>query len=150
MEFLIYLDVCCLNRPFDDQTQERIRLEAEAVMLILNRCQNTQWHLLGSEVIDDELEQTPAGERKRQMILWASLAITRISITEQVKSRGRELTALGFKAFDASHIACAEVANADVFLTTDDRMLRLAARHRGMLQVTVEDPLRWVQEVTND
>ena len=24
MEFLIYLDVCCLNRPFDDQTQERI------------------------------------------------------------------------------------------------------------------------------
>lgn len=40
MEFLIYLDVCCLNSPFDDQTQERIHLEAEAVMLILNRCQN--------------------------------------------------------------------------------------------------------------
>jgi hypothetical protein len=35
MEFLIYLDVCCLNRPFDDQTQERIRLEAEAVLHIL-------------------------------------------------------------------------------------------------------------------
>ena len=98
MEFLIYLDVCCLNSPFDDQTQERIRLEAEAVMLILNRCQNTQWQILGSEVIDDELEQTPAGERKRQMMLWASLAITRISITEQVKSGGRQLAALGFKA----------------------------------------------------
>ncbi|MBW4606048.1 MAG: PIN domain-containing protein [Hassallia sp. WJT32-NPBG1] len=150
MEFLIYLDVCCLNRPFDDQTEERIRLEAEAVMLILNRCQNTQWQILGSEVIDDELEQTPAGERKRQMMLWASLAITRISITEQVKSRGRQLAGLGFKAYDASHIACAEVANADVFLTTDDRMLRLAARHSGMLQVRVENPLRWVQEVTND
>jgi hypothetical protein len=26
---LIYLDVCCLNRLFDDLTQERIRLEAE-------------------------------------------------------------------------------------------------------------------------
>jgi hypothetical protein len=25
----IYLDVCCLNRPFDDQTQARIHLEAE-------------------------------------------------------------------------------------------------------------------------
>ncbi|BAZ26615.1 hypothetical protein NIES4073_75230 [Kalymmatonema gypsitolerans NIES-4073] len=35
MEFLIYLDVCCLNRPFNDQTQERIRLEAEAVFIIL-------------------------------------------------------------------------------------------------------------------
>jgi len=26
----VYLDLCCLNRPFDDQTQERIRLETEA------------------------------------------------------------------------------------------------------------------------
>lgn len=26
----IYLDNCCFNRPFDDQKQLRIRLEAEA------------------------------------------------------------------------------------------------------------------------
>jgi len=32
----LYLDVCCLNRPFDDQSQDRIRLEAEAVRVILN------------------------------------------------------------------------------------------------------------------
>ncbi|MGQ0592841.1 MAG: PIN domain-containing protein, partial [Gammaproteobacteria bacterium] len=25
----IYLDACCLNRPFDDQQQDRVRLEAE-------------------------------------------------------------------------------------------------------------------------
>ncbi|MBW4476605.1 MAG: PIN domain-containing protein [Tolypothrix brevis GSE-NOS-MK-07-07A] len=150
MELLIYLDVCCLNRPFDDQTQERIRLEAEAVMLILNRCQNSQWHLIGSEAIDVELRRTPDGERKRQMSAWAALALTKINVTELIKSRTIELTNLGFKAFDASHIGCAEVANADVFLTTDDRMLRLAARHSGMLQVRVENPLRWVLEVIND
>ncbi|MDM9581860.1 MULTISPECIES: hypothetical protein [unclassified Nostoc] len=46
MEFLIFLDVCCLNRPFDDQTQERIFLEAEAVRLILARCQSGEWQLL--------------------------------------------------------------------------------------------------------
>jgi hypothetical protein len=33
----IYLDVCCLNRPFDDQRQDRIRLEAEAIERILDR-----------------------------------------------------------------------------------------------------------------
>lgn len=27
----IYLDVCSLQRPFDDQRQARIRLEAEAM-----------------------------------------------------------------------------------------------------------------------
>ncbi|WP_256875183.1 hypothetical protein [Nostoc sp. C052] len=49
MEFLIYLDVCCLNRPFDDQTQERIRLEAEAVLLILANCQTGEWQMLVSD-----------------------------------------------------------------------------------------------------
>jgi hypothetical protein len=39
----IYLDVCCLNRPFDDQTQDRIRLETEAVMLILGRIAAKDW-----------------------------------------------------------------------------------------------------------
>jgi hypothetical protein len=33
----IYWDACCLKSPFDDQMQERIRLELEAVLLILNR-----------------------------------------------------------------------------------------------------------------
>jgi hypothetical protein len=31
----ISLDVCCLQRPFDDQSQARVRLESEAVILIL-------------------------------------------------------------------------------------------------------------------
>ena len=27
---IVYLDNCCYNRPFDDQTQERVHLESEA------------------------------------------------------------------------------------------------------------------------
>jgi predicted nucleic acid-binding protein len=73
-----------------------------------------------------------------------------VNITEQIESRGLELAELGFKDYDALHIACAEVGNADIFLTTDDRMLRLAARQSAMLQVRIENPLRWVQEVIND
>ena len=49
---LVYLDVCCLNRPFDDYSQERIRLESEAVLLILERCQGEVWQLLGSDAVD--------------------------------------------------------------------------------------------------
>ena len=30
----IYLDNCCFNRPYDDQTQERIYLESIAKMYI--------------------------------------------------------------------------------------------------------------------
>ena len=35
----VYLDVCCLNRPFDDQSQDRIKLETDAVLSILDNCQ---------------------------------------------------------------------------------------------------------------
>ncbi|BAY02118.1 hypothetical protein ACOWPH_21415 [Anabaena sp. PCC 7938] len=37
-QYRIYLDVCCLNRPFDDQTQWRTRLETEAILEIINHC----------------------------------------------------------------------------------------------------------------
>ena len=31
----VYLDVCCLNRPFDDLSQKRVYAEAEAVDVFL-------------------------------------------------------------------------------------------------------------------
>lgn len=36
----VYLDNCCYNRPFDDQTQERIHLESEAILMILQHAQS--------------------------------------------------------------------------------------------------------------
>ena len=58
------------------------------------------------------------------------------------------LESLGFKHYDALHIACAESGGADVLLTTDDRMLRLAKRHSAQLQVRVENPYTWLQTIT--
>ncbi|MBD2490533.1 PIN domain-containing protein [Aulosira sp. FACHB-615] len=149
MEALIYLDVCCLNRPFDDQTQERIFLEAEAVRIILAHCQSGEWQLLTSQVIDVELRRTPDSARKEQIKFWTECATSKITITQQIESRGLQLSQLGFKNYDALHIACAEAGNANIFLTTDDRMLRLAARSKNLLQVRVENPLQWVMEVTS-
>jgi hypothetical protein len=31
------LDNCCFNRPYDDQTQEKIHLEGEAVLAIIKK-----------------------------------------------------------------------------------------------------------------
>ena len=74
----IYLDVCCLNRPFDDQTQERIRLEAEAVLLILERCQAGTWQLLGSEVVEYEVSRIPDEDGNAKFfILLPSLVLSR-------------------------------------------------------------------------
>ena len=64
--------------------------------------------------------------------------------------RGKQLEALGFKEYDALHIACAETAKADVFLTTDDAVIRRAKRLRSQLRVRVENPDTWLQAPTSD
>jgi len=33
---IVYLDVCCFKRPFDDAAAERVRREAEAVATVLD------------------------------------------------------------------------------------------------------------------
>lgn len=60
----IYLDVCCLNRPFDDQTQDRIHLEAEAILSILNHSQSTDWRVMGSYAIDYEISKIPDPDKR--------------------------------------------------------------------------------------
>lgn len=62
----VQLDACCLNRPFDDQTQDRIRLEAEAVLLILGHVHRGEWRWIGSEVLHFEIAQNPDLERPSQ------------------------------------------------------------------------------------
>lgn len=54
---IVYMDVCCYNRPFDDQLQDRIRIEAEATLAILARCQSNTWTLAGSVIIDVEINK---------------------------------------------------------------------------------------------
>jgi len=140
----LYLDVCCFNRPFDDQTQARIRVKAEAVLSILERCETGVWELIISEMVETEVAQI-ADQERRQRIEGALLAAqANIRINDTVESRGEELQNLGFQGFDALHLACAEIAQADAFLSTDDRLLRRAARYRNALTVAVDNPAIWL------
>lgn len=143
----IYFDTCCINRPFDDQTQVRVRLEAEAVLGILSRVESGEWEWIGSEVLMDEIEQMPDMQRLSRVKLLSSFAQEIVDINEKEVERARELQKEGFQVFDALHIACAESAKADVFLSTDDRLLKQAQRVSKSLHVRVENPLTWVEEM---
>jgi predicted nucleic acid-binding protein len=144
----VYLDVCCLNRPFDDQRQDRIRLEAEAVLLILEHCETGEWQWISSAVVEEEIAKTPDRERRyrvRNMLAWAQVTV---ALTDAEVDRAREIKAMGFRTYDALHLACAEQSGADVFLTTDDRVIRTAMRHAEKLSIRVANPLEWLLEVT--
>ncbi|MFH0904866.1 MAG: PIN domain-containing protein, partial [Methanobacteriota archaeon] len=75
------MDVCCLNRPFDDQSHDRIRIESEAVLAILNRCQQ-DWKLAGSEAIDYEISKIPDDERKTGVKILATISRDKATVDE--------------------------------------------------------------------
>jgi hypothetical protein len=60
----VYLDACCLNRPFDNQSQPRIRLEAKAISIILEKLHQSEWEWVGSEMLLHEVGQNPNLENR--------------------------------------------------------------------------------------
>ncbi len=141
----VYLDVCCLQRPFDDQRQVRVHLEAEAVKLILDQVEAGKLIWIGSEVIECEIAQNPNPERALKAMLLADYAGVKVSVGADESARAGKLELLGFTGFDALHLACAERAGAAVFLTTDDRLLKRAARLADDIRVQVVNPLEWLR-----
>jgi len=143
----LYLDACCLNRPFDDQTQERVRMEAEAVKAILLRIGTGEWLWTGSEVLLFEIAQISDPDLQLDVALMAHDVDETIAVGDPEEHRARELRALGFKNADAMHLAVAEKGQVDVFLTVDDAILKLASRNTAVLKVKVRNPLTWLAEV---
>lgn len=103
----IYFDTCCLSPPFDDQTQVRVRLEAEAVLAILSRIENGEWDWVGSEVLTDEIEQMPDTQKLSRTKLLSGFFIQEsIEIGEKEERRAMELQNDGFQVFDALQFHC--------------------------------------------
>jgi predicted nucleic acid-binding protein len=142
------MDVCCFNRLFDNWSQSRIRLEAEAILTIFTYCQAGKWRLINSTAIESEVERTPDLIRKQEVRELLAIAQTNILITKPIRDRANYLGEFGFKPFDALHIASAESAKVDVFLTTDDRLLRRALTYENNLTVLVNNPMNWILQAT--
>ena len=143
----VYLDVCCLNRPFDDQEQERIHLESEAIRLILKRIGKCDLIWVGSSVLNLEINKTPDIERKANVIAFMDGITDKIYATEKDVDRARVFESLGFKAMDALHLACAERLQVDVFLTVDDKLISKGKMNPGNPNIRIENPVTWLQEV---
>lgn len=143
----IYLDACCLNRPFDDQTQDRIHLESEAVLTILKHIESEDWEWVASDVLFYEVRETPNDERKRRVLKLCENATSQIKLNQSIRNEAEILINLGFTTYDALHLACAVEAQVDVFLSTDDKLVKRALRNPDNIKIKVSNPLSWLQEV---
>lgn len=143
----IYLDVCCLNRPFDDHTQDKIRLESEAVVIILSHISDKKWQMISSEIIDFEISRTPDPDRRMKVLILSKHATEKIKISTKIINRAKKFHESRIRSIDALHLACAEKGNVDVFLTTDDLLIKKCYQKREEIHVKVSNPLTWLMEV---
>lgn len=140
----IYFDVSCLNRPFDDQRQGRIRLESEAVTLLFDEIDAGRWEQVSSRMA--EIETRAIGDEIRRRRVLALLPEGRMELGYRTFERAKELIALRFRAADAVHIAAAEQLQADVLLTCDDQFLKVGQQSADRLFVRIANPIDWMKE----
>ncbi|MEZ5672618.1 MAG: PIN domain-containing protein [Thiotrichaceae bacterium] len=141
----IYLDNCCYNRPFDDQTQLRIRLEAEAIKTILKLHEQGPWEVVVSQVNIFELKNTPISTKKLKLQDMFYKIQSVAPLTASIIQRARYFESVHIDAMDAMHLACAE-NNADILLTVDDKFLKRAELITN-LEIEIANPLTWLQRV---
>ena len=127
----IYLDVCSLCRPFDDRTYLRIRMETEAVSLILTKVREGRCKMYVSPVHFKEIDAIKETEERLELkVLLEEHGESSKAGLNKTRERAEELVKLGFGIADAAHIAFAEANNAE-FITCDDRLAKKMSRCRG-------------------
>ena len=126
----LYLDICTLCRPFDDQSQMRIRLETNAYYLILQALQDARYVLVVSPVHFEEANAiSDAEERHEIVMILERLGTTAACDMAATRARAEDLQTRKFGIADAAHVAFAEAA-ADFFISCDERLVRMCRREK--------------------
>jgi predicted nucleic acid-binding protein len=124
----IYLDVCAIQRPFDDAGQQRILDETEVLRAVVKLIERGSIELVGSFALDYENHLNPDPTRREYTEMVLSLASERIKPSAAVERRTNAFKAVGMGTWDAAHLAAAVEAGVNFFCTCDDRLLRLARK----------------------
>ena len=142
----VYLDTSIYNRPFDDQTQPKIFLETQAVILILQMVEAKLIELVNSSVLEYENSRNSVLVNQQTMKRYLQIATIKQEVNETTRERAQELEKQGVKAIDALHVACAEASKSDYFITCDKRLINRCRE----LTLQVINPTDFILEIEDD
>ena len=141
MKDILYMDLCCFNRPYDDQTSQSIYLETEAKLFIQEQIKEGRYALQWSYILDFENDAHPSLEVKTQISRWKSISFEMIMSSPQISKLGQKLNTMGFGVKDSLHLACAIEGHANFFLTTDKGITKKADL---LIEIKVMNPVDFI------
>lgn len=143
MVLKIYLDNCCYNRPFDDQSQIRIHLEAQAKLYIQAKIREGSYELVWSYILDYENGKNPYEEKRLAIAPWKKISsLCGTEETEDILLFAESLAEKGIKTYDALHISCAVAAHCEYYITTDKKLI-----NTQIPEIKIVDPIVFVNEM---
>lgn len=123
----VYLDMCCYNRPYDDQSQFRVALEAQSKLQIQGLIRDKKLDLIGSYTLDYEVSRNPYEMRRQSIVQFIQKNMKGYVGSERaevIKPIAESIMETGVKEKDAYHVASAIYAKCDYFISTDVRLLK--------------------------
>lgn len=144
----IYLDSCCYNRPFDDQTQAKIVQETNAIIDIINYTITKNVKIYTSSLVEYEMASNKNISKREKVTLFYNLINNKLTIpfNNAINNRAKELLVrYNIKFKDALHIAYCELGKIDYLLSTDK--LFINASSRANLSLNVMNPSDFIKEV---
>ncbi len=141
----IYLDNCCFNRPFDDQTQLTIHLETQAILAIQEKIITGEYSFVWSYMLSFENAQNPRDLPRKEIARWRKYAKEPI-IQESpfLLQEAKRLIGMGVPLKDAIHVASAIIGECDFFITTDKKLLNKLS---GTSKIKSVNPIKFIEEM---
>ena len=139
MHMIIYLDTNVYCRPFDNQTQDRIREETDAFEVILEGIRKGRFITLTSDVLQYEITKILSPLKRTEVERYLALSKKRVEEKEEILKLGIVIRdRCGIKDRDALHLAAAIAGGATYFLTCDDGVT-LATKGAGCTEKVAEE-----------
>jgi hypothetical protein len=139
----VYLDNCCFNRPFDDQSSLTVRLETEAKLAIQEMIREGHLSLGWSYILDFENSANPFLERQVEIQTWKDVADSFVKETPGILLEMNTMLSAGLKPIDALQLACALALSCEYFLTVDKGILKKAA---DISTIKISNPIDFIIE----
>lgn len=144
----IYLDNCSYNRPYDDQSNMQVQLEAQSKLFIQNSIKDGKYDLVSSYTLQYEISKNPFDMRRNAIedfIAQNAKYYVDYDREPELTAIASEIMETGVKEKDAYHVASAIFSGCEYFISTDKRLLKYTSE-----KIKLVTPVEFVSETEGD
>lgn len=139
---IVYLDTCCLNRPFDTLSNTSMYQECIAVLKILEMVESKELSFVWSDTLAEENSHHPNETTKTTINQLSKSSVQWLNINAEVERLALQYHLLGFGIKDSFHLAHAKFGCVQYFLTVDKKILN---KNTKITDIEIMNPIDFLK-----